>query len=65
MWLPRRKNFMGLSAMASNWLIGLLKVFKPYDLEDYLRDCDPKDIMEVEARIRNWDRYRKSLEFGY
>jgi len=56
---------MGLSAMASNWLIGLLKVFKPYDLEDYLRDCDPKDIMEVEARIRNWDRYRKSLEFGY
>ena len=56
---------MGLSAMASNWLIDLLKVFKPYDLEDYLRDCDPKDIQEVEARIRNWDRYKKSLEFGY
>ena len=56
---------MGLSAMANDWLVRLLEVFKPYDLEDYLRDCDPKDIQEVEARIRNWDRYRKSLEFGY
>ena len=65
MWLRRRKSSTGLSAMANKWFIRLVEIFKPYDLEQYLQDCDPKDIQEVEARIRNWERYRRSLEFGY
>ena len=42
----------------------LQHMFKPYSLEDYIRDCDPKDIMELEARMRNWDRYQRGIDFG-
>jgi hypothetical protein len=42
----------------------LQQLLKPYSLEDYIRDCDPKDIMELEARMRNWDRYQRGIDFG-
>ena len=55
---------MGLSTMLSEWWHNLQKMFKPYDLEDYIRDCDPKDSMELESRMRNWERYRRGMDFG-
>jgi len=50
--------------MLSRLWRNMQKVFKPYSLEDYIRDCDPKDIMELESRMRNWERYQRSMDFG-
>lgn len=55
---------MGLLIMLSELLRNLKSLFKPYDLEDYIRDCDPKDSMELESRMRNWERYRRGMDFG-
>jgi hypothetical protein len=50
--------------MLSELWRNLKSLFKPYDLEDYIRDCDPKDSMELESRMRNWERYRRGMDFG-
>lgn len=50
--------------MLSELWRNLQQLFKPYDLDDYIRDCDPKDIMELEARMRNWERYQRGMDFG-
>jgi len=55
---------MGLSIMLSELWSNLQQLFRPYSLEDYVKDCDPKDIMELEARMRNWERYQRGMDFG-
>ncbi len=55
---------MGLSTMLNKLWHSLQQLFKPYDLEDYIKDCDPKDIMELESRMRNWERYQRSMDFN-
>lgn len=55
---------MGLSTMLSNLWQNLRQIFRLYSLEDYIKDCDPKDIMELETRMRNWERYQRGMDFG-
>ena len=55
---------MGLLTMLSKWWQNLRQMFRPYSLEDYIKDCDPKDVMELEARMRNWERYQRGMDFG-
>jgi len=64
MLFSKHKNSTGLLTMLSDLWRNLKTLFKPYDLEDYIRDCDPKDSMELESRMRNWERYRRGMDFG-
>ncbi len=47
---------MGLSAMVSDLMQRVREFFKPYTLEDYIKDNEPRSIEEVEALERSWLR---------
>lgn len=44
--------------MLSELWRNLQNMLRPYSLEDFIRDYDPKDHYELEQAERLWSRYR-------
>ena len=49
---------MDLSKMLNELWRNLQSWFKPYSLEDFIRDYDPKDHHDLEQAERLWARYK-------
>lgn len=50
--------------MLSNVMQRLQDIFKPYTLEDFIEDSDPKDHKDIERLEKVWQDYRQRKLFN-
>ena len=55
---------MGLSKMLSNVLQRLQDILKPYTLEDFIEDSDPKDYKDIQRLEAQWQKHRERRFFN-
>ena len=55
---------MGLSKMLSNLMQRVRDMFKPYTLEDFIEDADPKDHKDIQRLEKVWQDYRSRKLFN-
>ena len=55
---------MVLSKMLSNLLQRLQDILKPYTLEDFIEDSDPKDYKDIQRLEKVWQDYRQRKLFN-
>ena len=55
---------MVLSKMLSNLMQRVKDVFKPYTLEDFIEDADPKDHKDIQRLEKIWQDYRNRKLFN-
>lgn len=55
---------MGLSKMLSNLMQRVRDMFKPYTLEDFMQDADPKDYKDIQRLEAVWQNYRERKLFN-
>ena len=55
---------MVLSKMLSNLMQRLQDIFKPYTLEDFIEDADPKDYKDIQRLEKVWHDYRERKLFN-
>jgi hypothetical protein len=55
---------MGLSKMLSNLMQRVQDMFKPYTLEDFMQDADPKDYKDIQRLEAVWQNYRERKLFN-
>ena len=55
---------MGLSKMLSNLMQRLQDMLKPYTLEDFIEDSDPKDYKDIQRLEEQWNNYRQRKFFN-
>lgn len=56
---------MGLSKMLSELWLNLQSMLRPYSLEDFIRDYDPKDVHEVERLEKIWHKLHSDRGYWY
>lgn len=49
--------------MLSNLMQRFRDMFKPYTLEDFISDSNPKDHKDIERLEKVWHNYRVSKQF--
>ena len=55
---------MGLLKMLSKVLKRLQDIFKPYTLENFIEDSNPKDHKDIERLEKVWHNYRVRKQFN-
>ena len=50
--------------MLSNLMQRLQDIFKPYTLEDFISDSDPKDYKDIQRLEAVWHQYRERKLFN-
>ena len=55
---------MGLSKMLSNLMQRLQDILKPYTLENFIEDADPKDYKDIQRLEKVWQDYRQRKLFN-
>ena len=55
---------MGLLKMLSNLMQRVKDIFKPYTLEDFIADSDPKDYKDIQRLEAVWHQYRERKLFN-
>jgi hypothetical protein len=55
---------MGLSKMLSNLMQRVRDMFRPYTLEDFMEDADPKDYKDIQRLEAVWQNYRERKLFN-
>ena len=55
---------MVLSKMLSNLMQRVKDVFRPYTLEDFIEDADPKDHKDIQRLEKVWQDYRQRKLFN-
>jgi DNA-binding IscR family transcriptional regulator len=55
---------MVLSKMLSNLMQRVRDVFKPYTLEDFISEADPKDHKDIQRLEKVWQEYRERKLFN-
>jgi hypothetical protein len=50
--------------MLSNVLKRLQDIFKPYTLENFIEDSNPKDYKDIERLEKIWHNYRVRKQFN-
>lgn len=55
---------MGLSKMLSKLMQRLQDMLKPYTLEDFIEDSDPKDYKDIQRLEEQWNNYRNRKFFN-
>lgn len=55
---------MGLSKMLSNLMQRVRDMFKPYTLEDFISDADPKDHKDLQRLEKVWQDYHDRKLFN-
>ena len=55
---------MGLSKMLSNLMQRLQDILKPYTLEDFIEDADPKDYKDIQRLEAVWQKHRERKFFN-
>jgi DNA-binding IscR family transcriptional regulator len=54
---------MGLSKMLSNLMQRVRDMFRPYTLEDFMEDADPKDYKDIQRLEAVWQKHRERKLF--
>ena len=54
----RQRNCMGLSKMLNELWLNLQHLFRPYSLEDFINDYQPKDHQDLERAERLWQQHK-------
>jgi hypothetical protein len=55
---------MGLLKMLSNLMQRVRDMFKPYTLEDFIQDADPKDHKDLQRLEKVWQDYHDRKLFN-
>ena len=55
---------MALLKMLSNLMQRLQDMFKPYTLEDFIIDADPKDYKDIQRLEAVWNNYQERKLFN-
>ena len=55
---------MVLSKMLSNLMQRVRDVFKPYTLDDFISEADPKDFKDIQRLEAVWQNYRERKLFN-
>lgn len=55
---------MVLSKMLSNLMQRVRDMFKPYTLEDFISEADPKDHKDIQRLEKVWQEYRERKLFN-
>jgi hypothetical protein len=55
---------MGLLKMLSNLMQRVRDMFKPYTLEDFIVDADPKDYKDIQRLESVWHNYQERKLFN-
>ena len=55
---------MDLLKMLSNFMQRLQDMFKPYTLEDFISDADPKDYKDIQRLEKVWHDYQDRKLFN-
>ena len=55
---------MVLSKMLSDLMQRVKDMFKPYTLEDFISDADPKDYKDIQRLEAVWQNYRERKLFN-
>ena len=55
---------MGLLKMLSNLMQRVRDMFKPYTLEDFIVDADPKDYKDIQRLESGWHNYQERTLFN-
>ena len=55
---------MALSKMLSNLMQRVRDMFKPYTLEDFISEADPKDHKDIQRLEKVWQEYRERKLFN-
>ena len=55
---------MDLLKMLSKLVQRLQDVLKPYTLEDFIEDSDPKDYKDIQRLEEQWNNYRNRKFFN-
>ncbi len=55
---------MGLSKMLSNLMQRVRDMFRPYTLEDFMEEADPKDYKDIQRLEAVWQNYRERKLFN-
>ena len=55
---------MVLSKMPSNLMQRVRDMFKPYTLEDFISEADPKDHKDIQRLEKVWQDYRERKLFN-
>lgn len=55
---------MVLSKMLSNLMQRVRDMFKPYTLEDFISEADPKDHKDIQRLEKVWQDYRERKLFN-
>ena len=55
---------MGLLKMLSSLMQRLQDMFKPYTLEDFISDADPKDHKDIQRLEAVWNNYQDRKLFN-
>ena len=55
---------MVLSKMLSNLMQRVRDVFRPYTLEDFISEADPKDHKDIQRLEKVWQEYRERKLFN-
>jgi hypothetical protein len=55
---------MGLSKMISNLINRVAELFKPYTLDQFIKDGNPQDHSDVQRLERIWQDYQNKKLFN-
>ena len=55
---------MVLSKMLSNLMQRVRDMFKPYTLEDFISEAEPKDHKDIQRLEKVWQEYRERKLFN-
>mgnify|MGYP000019447356 FL=1 len=55
---------MGLLKMLSNLMQRVRDMFKPYTLEDFISESDPKDYKDIQRLEAVWQNYQERKLFN-
>ena len=55
---------MGLLKMLSNLMQRVKDMFKPYTLEDFICEADPKDYKDIQRLEAVWQNYQERKLFN-
>ena len=64
MLLLRLKSYTGLSKMLSELMKRVKELFKPYTLDEFIKDGNPQDHGDVQRLEKIWQDYQSKRLFN-